>query len=151
MATSSAQQGATSGNELKLAVLIGLGTMVLLIVVWAFNRLIQPDEPQRPVPAWLSVSKVNAQTRDGRMLTVKVNFQVKNQDDLETLTPYEPVFKSLISEVGSSLRSDQATGSERIIEFGDTVRNAVNDYLNDQQVKPQVKRVAFEEFTLMPS
>lgn len=151
MATSSGKRNTTSGNELKLAVLVGLGALVLLLMAWAFNRLMQPQEPQRPVPAWLGVSKVNAQTADGRMLAVKVNLQLKNQNDLETLAPYEPVFKSLVTEAGASLSSDQAKGRDRIAQFGNTVRDSVNDYLNEQHVKPRVKRVAFEEFTLMPS
>lgn len=150
MATSSAGQGSSSGNELKLAMLIGIVALVLLLMAWAFNRLVQPEAPERPVPAWLGVSKVNAQTADGRMLTVKVNLLVKNKEDLEVLAPYEPVFKSLVTEAGSALSSDKTTGSERINQFGDTVRNSVNDYLNEQQVKPRVKRVAFEEFTLKP-
>ena len=35
------------------------------------------------------------------------------------------------------------------MQFGATVKESVNDYLNEQQVKARIKRVAFEEFKLM--
>ena len=150
MAIPSSRRLSFGGSEFKLAVLIGLATLVFLMAAWALNRLIQPSAPERPVPAWLGVSQVTAQTSDGRMLSVKVNLQVKNKDDLEVLAPYEPVFRSIVADTGSAMSSDEATGSERIIQFGKTVREEVNDYLDEQNVQPRVKRVAFEEFKLMP-
>lgn len=149
MATS-ATGSRKGGGEQKLAVLIGLVTVLLLAGAWMFNRLTKADEPARPVPVWLDVSPVTAQMADGRMLQVKVNLQVKDKDDLEVLAPYEPVFKSIVFETGSALSSSEARGSERIIEFGDTVLESVNDYLDEQRVQPKIKRVAFEEFKLMP-
>ena len=153
MATASTGQRGASGNELKLALLIGLGMMAVLLSVWAYNELISTnkEEVARPVPTWLGVSKVRAQTQDGRTLSVQVNFMLKDKDELEILTPYEPVFKSLVSQAGSELNTEQVTGSERILQFGETVRSSVNDYLNEQHVKPRIKRIAFEEFRLMPS
>lgn len=150
MAIPSARRRTFGGSEFKLAVLIGLATLAFLMVAWALNRLIQPSEPERPVPAWLGVSQVTAQTSDGRLLSVKVNLQVKNKDDLEVLAPYEPAFRSIVADTGAAMSSDQATGSERVIQFGKTVREEVNDYLEEQNVQPRVKRVAFEEFKLMP-
>ena len=138
------------GGEQKLAVLIGLVTGLLLLGAWGITRFTQAEDLSRPVPVWLGVSPVTAQTADGRMLQVKVNLQVKDKDDLEVLAPYEPVFKSIVFETGSALSSSEARGSERIIEFGDTVLESVNDYLDEQRVQPKIKRVAFEEFKLMP-
>ncbi|MGE5452348.1 MAG: flagellar basal body-associated FliL family protein [Acidobacteriota bacterium] len=151
-AASSGRRGA-SGTELKLAMLIGFGMVVVLLAVWAFNQMMAGSEEEiaRPVPTWLGVSKVAAQTADGRMLLVKVNFMLKDKDDLDTLTPYEPVFKSLVTELGTSMDSTQVHGSERILQFGEAVRESVNDYLNEQHIKPRIKRVAFEEFRLVPS
>ena len=65
------------------------------------------------------------------------------------LKPYEPAFKSLVAEAGSTLDSNDARGADRIMQFGATVKESVNDYLNEQQVKARIKRVAFEEFKLM--
>jgi flagellar basal body-associated protein FliL len=150
MAKPSGSARSSNGNEVKLAVLIGLGAFVFLLSAWGLNRLMQPSAPERPIPAWLGVSQVTAQTSDGRMLSVKVNLMLKNKDDLEVLAPYEPVFKSIVAETGQSLSSEETTGSERIVQFGKTVRESVNDYLEEQNVEPRVKRVAFEEFKLMP-
>lgn len=138
------------GGEQKLAVLIGLVTAMLLLGAWGITRFTKAEDTSRPVPVWLGVSPVTTQTADGRMLQVKVNLQVKDKDDLEVLAPYEPVFKSIVFETGSALSSSEARGSERIIEFGDTVLESVNDYLDEQRVQPKIKRVAFEEFKLMP-
>lgn len=150
MAIPSSRRLSFGGSEFKLAVLIGLATLVFLMAAWALNRLIQPSAPERPVPVWLGVSQVTAQTSDGRMLSVKVNLMLKNKDDVEVLAPYEPVFRSIVADTGASMSSDQATGSERIIQFGQTVKEEVNDYLHEQNVQPRIKRVAFEEFKLMP-
>ncbi len=153
MAAASTGQRGASGNELKLALLIGLGLAAVLLSVWAYNALVATnnEEMARPVPTWLGVSKVRAQTQDGRTLMVQVNFMLKDKDELEILTPYEPVFKSLVAQAGSELNTEEVTGSERVLQFGDAVRSSVNDYLNEQHVKPRIKRIAFEEFRLMPS
>ncbi|HET8869534.1 MAG TPA: flagellar basal body-associated FliL family protein [Aquabacterium sp.] len=150
MATSASPKF-TGGSELKLAVLIGMATVLFLMGAWAFNRIMgQPSEPERPKPTWLGVSPVRAQTSDGRMLSVKVNFMLKSKDDLDELTPYEPAFKSIVAEAGANLSSDDAIGRDNILHFGETVKASVNDYLNEQRIKPRVKRVAFEEFRLLP-
>ncbi|MDE2593026.1 MAG: flagellar basal body-associated FliL family protein [Burkholderiales bacterium] len=153
MAAASSSQRGASGNELKLALLIGLSMAVVLLSVWAYNQLVSnnAEEVVRPVPTWLGVSKVRAQTQDGRTLSVQVNFMLKDKEELEILSPYEPVFESLVAQVGSEFNTEQVTGSERILQFGDAVRSSVNDYLNEQHVKPRIKRIAFEEFRLMPS
>lgn len=153
MAAASTDQRGGSGSELKLVLLIGMGLIVVWLSVWAYNELVSTnnEEVTRPVPTWLGVSKVRAQTMDGRTLSVQVNFLLKDKDELAILSPYEPVFQSLVAQAGSDLDTEQITGSERILQFGDTVRQSVNDYLNEQHVKQRVKRVAFEEFRLTPS
>lgn len=150
MATATSSPRA-SGGELKLAILIGFVTLVALLGAWAYTRLSsQPEEPKRPVPTWLGVSPVTAQTADGRILSVKVNLLLKNEEDLDVLRPYEPAFKSLVAEAGSGFDATGLRGPDRILEFGVLVKESVNEYLNEQQVKPRIKRVAFEEFKLMP-
>lgn len=139
------------GSEVKLAVLIGLATVFFLMGAWAFNRIIgKADAPKHPEPTWLDVSPVKAQTADGRVLSVKVNLMLKDKDDLDVLKPYEPAFKAIVAQTGSNLSSEDAVGRERILQFGETLKGSINDYLNEERVKPRIKRIAFEEFRLLP-
>ena len=68
MATATSSPRA-SGGELKLAILIGLVTVVALLSAWAYTTAWLPSRrrPKRPVPTWLGVSPVTAQTADGRI------------------------------------------------------------------------------------
>lgn len=142
----------SGGSEVKLAVLIGTASFVLLMLAWGFNRLIlhSRSENRRPEPTWLSLSQVRSQTSDGRMLSVKVNLMLKDKDDLDELKPYTPAFKAIVAQTGSEMSSEDAVGSQRIVHFGESVKESINDYLNEERVKPRIRRVAFEEFRLMP-
>ena len=139
-------------SDMKLAVLIAVATLVCLLAARAYTQVASAEAaPQRPVPFWLTVSPISAQTMDGRRLSIKISLEAKNKTDLETLGHYEAAFKFLVAEVSLGFKLDEYQGSERIVQFGDKVAGSINNYLKEQHVSARIKRVTFEEFRLIPS
>ena len=130
---------------------VGLMAIVLGVSVWAYMQLMDGKSvQQRPVPAWLGVSKVIAQMSDGRMVNVKLNLRLKDQKAVDELTPHKPAFTALIQEAGTQVSHDDLQNSQGIKRFGGAIKSSINDYLEGQAVQAKVKDVAFDELMLLP-
>jgi flagellar basal body-associated protein FliL len=128
------------------------GALLLGLCVWAYTSLSsRATEQSKPAPAWLSVSKVLAQMSDGRMVKIKVDLRVQDQDALGSLKPQTPAFTALIEEVGGQMTHEELQGAEGMARLGSAIQTALNGYLKDQRVPERVKGVAFEELTLLPN
>jgi flagellar basal body-associated protein FliL len=140
----SSRDGALPLAFAAAALLLGLGA-------WAYTSFgAHSSEPSRPVPAWLTISKVMAQMSDGRMVKIKVDLRVQDKDAVGTLKPQTAAFTALIEEVGGHMSREDLQGSEGMARLGSAIQTALNDYLQEQRVPERVKGVAFEELTLLP-
>lgn len=130
---------------------IGLVMLVLALGVWAYTHLNSTDRTlDRPKPAWLAMPKMMAQMGDGRMLNLKVNLQLANDQAVDALKPHVPAFEALIQETGLRITKDDIQEAGRLKQFSQDIRTSLNGYLEDQAMSARVKGVAFEELMLMP-
>lgn len=138
-------------NDWLLELVIGVGVVVLGFGVWAYTHFASgPATPDRPKPAWLALPKVMAQMSDGRMVNIKVNLRLASDNAIGDLTPHVPAFKALIEETGTRLSRDDLQGAEGMKNLSRTIRTSLNGYLQERDLSPRVKDVAFEEMMLMP-
>lgn len=148
MATSTASSENRSDWVMEIS--IGLGILILGVGAWLFNTYAKPQASNRPVPIWLGISKVMAQMTDGRMLSVKVNLQLKNKDDQSILEPHATALKAVVEQVAADMNEDEITGPDAMVNLGDAIESGVNDYLREQHLKTRIKHVMFDEMVLMP-
>lgn len=130
---------------------VGVIAIVLGLAAWLFLQYSSKSAQEKPHPAWLAVSKVTAQTSDGRMVNIKVNLRLKDQHAIKELDPHIPAFAALIQEVGSEVSRDDLQNMQGIQHFGSLIRTSLNDYLEKQSVHAKIKDVAFDELMLLPS
>ncbi len=138
-------------SDWLLELVIGLAVVLLGAGVWAYTQFSsQKIDPNRPVPVWLSVPKVMAQTSDGRMINVKVNLRLAKDKDVDVLEPHIPAFKTLIQEASSGLTRDELKDQGGMAQFGKAVKASFNGYLASQDVSARIKDVAFDELMPLP-
>lgn len=137
-------------SDWKLGLAIGVATCALGWLAWMYAGPGKASADARPMPVWLGVSKVNAQTDSGQLLAFKVGLQVKKPEDLKVLTPHVPAMETMMRELGQSLTRDDLNSQDGISEFGQDIRRSINNYLRKQKVEPRVVTVAFEEIFLNP-
>lgn len=152
MTTAKKNDYSSSGiSDWLLELGIGLAVVVLVSGAWAYTYFVSPNiDPSRPVPVWLAVPKVMAQTADGRMVNVKVNLQLAKADDVSLLEPHVPAFKTLIQDVSTDISRDELKQPDGILQFGQAVKATFNSYLKSQDVSARVKNVAFDELMPLP-
>lgn len=143
-----ARSAGASDRALELG--IGLIMIVLAFSVWAYTQLGAESTQHKPRPIWLGISKVMAQMGDGRMVNMKVNLRLQDDDALDSLSAHVPAFKALIETTGAQMSRDTLQGREGMHNLGTAIRDTLNNYLDDHAVKERVKDVAFEELMLMP-
>lgn len=141
---------ATDRRDWTPGLLVGLGVMLTAALVWAYSMLGGTPGTDRPRPIWLGLDKVVSQLSDGRMMAVKVNFELKNVKDSQALQDYQAALTVLVRDVAATLSHDDLRGSEGMKRYGAALHAATNDYLHRQGLPGRVKAVAFEELVLMP-
>lgn len=137
-------------SDWKLGLAIGVAACALGGLAWMYAGPGKASANARPMPVWLGVSKVNAQTDSGQVLAFKVGLQVKKPDDLKVLTPHVPAMETMMRELGQNLTREDLNSEDGISEFGQDIRRSINNYLRKQKVEPRVVTVAFEEIFLNP-
>lgn len=142
----------TSGiSDWLLELAIGAFVLVLGVSVWAYTHFSsQKLEQTKPVPVWLTVPKVMAQTSDGRMFNVKFNLRLGKQKDVSVMEPHIPAFKTLVQEAGTQMSRDDMKDADGLVRFGKTVKTSLNGYLKAQDVQARVKDVALDEIMFLP-
>jgi flagellar basal body-associated protein FliL len=141
---------ASERRDLAPGLLIGLGTMLIAGLVWGYSVLSGAASSEHAKPTWLGLDKVISQMADGRMIAVKVNFELKKGSDLQALEGHSSAFSSLVQGVAATMSYDELKDTDGIKHYGSAVKTAVNEYLGDRQLDGRVKAVAFEELVLMP-
>lgn len=151
MAVAETESPSTGVSDWLLELAIGVIVILLGGSVWAYSHFSNKSPSQeRPKPAWLAVPKVMAQMSDGRMVDVKLNLQLSKEDDAATLQPHMPAFTALIQATGVSTTHDDLQQQGGVARFGQSIRDSLNDYLEEQDMSARIKTVAFEEMMLMP-
>ena len=134
-----------------LQAIMGLAVVLLGMGVWLYlSNNGAPAAQDKPRPVWLGVSEVLAQMSDGRMVNVKVNLKLGNEQAIAELAPHKPAFQALIQEAGTQVSREDIQGPEGMRHFGATLRDTLNGYLEEQDVPTRIKQVVFDELTLMP-
>jgi flagellar basal body-associated protein FliL len=146
----SSRTSAKRNSDWTLAAGIGLGTLLTAASVWAYARSTSPMEIDRPVPAWLGVTRAMPQMSDGRMLAVQVQLRLDDQEAVAQLGPMGPAFKGLVMDVAHDLSRDDLVGTEGMKQYGKAIKAAINEYLAEQHRNERVRKVDFEELLVMP-
>jgi flagellar basal body-associated protein FliL len=138
-------------RDWMLELSVGVMAVVLGTGVWIYTQL-SDSKPtiERPHPVWLGVNKVMAQMSDGRMVNVKVNLRLKDQNAVAELDPHKPAFIALIQEAGTQISRDELQDTKGIKHFSTVIKSSLNDYLEEQSVHAKVKDVVFDELMPMP-
>lgn len=139
----------TKDNDWTLAIVITVGALLVGLGAWFVTQWSAMDKPRHGA-VWLTVPKVISQLADGRMVSVKINLQLRNRDNPEALEGHQPALKAMIEQVGTTITRDDLKGADGIQRYGRAIQRAINGYLDDQQVDERVKMVAFDELILMP-
>jgi flagellar basal body-associated protein FliL len=151
MAATAARAVPSRNNDRTLAIGVSLGALLMIAAIWAWARSASaPAVTDRPIPAWLGVNRVIAQLTDGRMLKVRVDLQLQDQDAVHSLTPHQEAFRSMVEEISAEMSRDELQGPEGMTRLAGHIRSASNSYLAEQRIPHRVKDVMFEEWTLMP-
>lgn len=151
MATAKTESPSSGLSDWLLELAIGVVVIVLGGSVWAYSHLSNKSPLQdRPKPAWLAVPKVMAQMSDGRMVDIKLNLQLSKQGDAAALEPHMPAFTALIQATGVSTTHDDLQQQGGVARFGQSIRDSLNNYLEEQDMSARIQTVAFEEMMLMP-
>lgn len=137
-------------SDWLLELLIGVTVVVLALGVWAYSHLSTNAPQDKPRPVWLGISKVITQMADGRMVSVKVNLRLTDENAVAQLEPHIPAFKALIQEAGTQASHDELQSREGMSRFGKAIVTNINDYLNEHEAATKVKSLAFDELILMP-
>lgn len=140
----------SGASDRMLELGIGLVMIVLALSVWAYTQLGAKGTQHKPRPIWLGISKVMAQMGDGRMVNMKVNLRLQDNDALDRLSAHMPAFKALIQEAGAQMSRDTLQGSDGMRNLATAIRDTLNSYLDEHAVQAHIKDVAFEELMLMP-
>lgn len=137
-------------QEWLLAITAALLTAVVALCVWLYTVLSSGDTfSRRPQPVWLGVPKVVSQMSDGRVMEVKVNLQLKDENTASDLSGHVHAFATMIQEVGTSMTKTDIRGVEGMTNYGLAIRESLNDYLEERDIEGRVKHVAFDELTLV--
>lgn len=138
-------------SDWLLEAAIGLIVLVLGVTVWVVSHY-SDNKPvhDRPKPVWLGMSKVMAQMSDGRMVSMKINLKLSDDEAVKELDPHMPAFKSLIQDAGAKVTREDLQERDGLKHFSAALRGTLNGYLEDHDVSGRVKDIAFEEFMLMP-
>lgn len=137
-------------SDWLLELVIGVTVVVLALGVWAYSHFSANTPQDKPRPVWLGISKVITQMADGRMVSVKVNLRLTDEQAVGQLEPHIPAFKALIQEAGTQVSHDELQSREGMLNFGKAIVTNVNDYLDEREVATKVKSLAFDELILMP-
>jgi flagellar basal body-associated protein FliL len=149
-AVNNSRSTASGLSDHLLELLIGVTVLVLAGAVWLYSQASDGPETKRPRPVWLSVPKVIAQMTDGRMVNVKVNLHLDQQDAVDELADHLPAFQTLIQEIGTQTAREDIQDREGMKRFGGQISESLNAYLDGQRTQGRIKNVAFEELTLLP-
>lgn len=151
MAVVDSPSPASSGlSDWLLELVIGVTVVVLAVGVWAFTHYSDQTAQDKPTPVWLGVAKVMAQMSDGRMVSIKVNLRLDDEDAVDQLEPHIPAFKALIQETGTQLSREELQGREGMKHFAKAIVGTLNGYLDERNEPARIKSLAFEELMLMP-
>jgi len=137
-------------SDWLLELVIGVTVVVLAVGVWAFTHYSDQTAQDKPTPVWLGVAKVMAQMSDGRMVSIKVNLRLDDEDAVDQLEPHIPAFKALIQETGTQLSREKLQGREGMKHFAKAIVGTLNGYLDERNEPARIKSLAFEELMLMP-
>lgn len=140
-----------ANTDRTLAIVVSLGALMLITAIWAWARsATAPAVTERPAPAWLAINRVIAQLTDGRMLKVRVDLQLQDQEAVSSLTPHQEAFRSMVEEISADMSHEELRGPEGMTRLAGHIRSASNSYLAEQRIPHRVKNVMYEEWTLMP-
>lgn len=137
------------GSDWTLAIGIALGALLVAFSTWIYTQWSSMEKPRNGT-VWLDVPEVQSQLADGRMLSVKVNLKLRSRDNPNMLEGHEPALKAMIEQVGTTMTRSDIKGQEGIQRYGQAIQQAINGYLDDQQIEGRVKTVAFNELVLLP-
>ena len=138
-------------SDRNLGVIVAAGALLVIGAVWGWSRYAATPSTERPRPAWIGVNRVIAQMTDGRMLKVKVDLNVEDDDAVSALRTHQDAFRSLVEEVSAEMNTEDVQGPDAMRALAHEIQSSVNAYLEQQQVPERVKDVMFEEWTLLPS
>jgi flagellar basal body-associated protein FliL len=141
----------TQGNDRLLGLIVAGVAVLAIAAAWGWARLAAAPATERPRPAWLGVNRVIAQLNDGRLLKVRVDLRLTDQDAVSALTPHQDAFKALVEEVGGDMSRAELEGAEGMQTMAQEIRHTLNSYLASQRMPQRVRAVMFGEWTLLPS
>jgi flagellar basal body-associated protein FliL len=146
----SSRTSVKKNSDWTLAAGIGLGTLLVAASVWAYARSTGPADMDRPVPAWLGVTRAMPQMADGRVLAVQVQLRLDDQEAVAKLSAMGPAFKGLVMDVAHTMDREDLVGAEGMLYYGKAIKHTINEYLAEQHRSERVRKVDFEELLVMP-
>ncbi len=149
--TSRPSPGPARSNDRLLSLIVAGVAVLAIAAVWGWSRLTAAPSNERPKPAWLSISQVIAQLNDGRMLKVRVDLHLADQDAVSALTPHQEAFKTMVEELSGEMSREELEGPEGMVTLAKDIRTTLNRYLASQRIPQRVRGVMFNEWTLLPS
>ncbi len=138
-------------NDRVLSLMVAGVAILVIAGVWAWSRLAEAPSTERPKPAWLGISRVIAQLNDGRVLKVRVDLHLTDQDAVSALTPHQDAFKSIVEEISGDMSREELEGAEGMLILAKKIRRTANSYLASQRIPQRVRGVMFDEWTLLPT
>jgi flagellar basal body-associated protein FliL len=150
-ATAPSTAGPKRANDRMLSLIVAGVAILAIAAVWGWSRLAEAPSTERPKPAWLGITRVIAQLNDGRLLKVRVDLHLSDQDAVNALTPHQDAFKSMVEEISGDMSREELEGTEGMVILAKKIRRTANSYLASQRIPQRVKGVMFDEWTLLPS
>jgi len=142
---------ATRGGDRRFALVVSAITVLLIAAIWLWTRYAALPSDDRPKPAWFGIDRVMAQMTDGRMIKLRINLQVQDQSEVVSLYPHQRALKALVEVTSSEMNRDDMSGPDGMTKLANTLQDTINGYLSEQRVDIQVRKVVFDEWTLLPS
>lgn len=137
-------------DEWVVGLAVTLAAVLTALSVWVYTQWSSLSDQGRPRPTWQTMPKVISQLADGRMVSVKVNFQLKDAHSAGVIEEHEPAVRAMIQSVGTTMTRTDIKGPQGIERYGQAIRDSVNGYLAEREMDDRVKTVAFDELILMP-
>ncbi len=146
-----AQPVRARANDRMLSLIMGGVALLVVAALWGWSRFASSATVERPRPAWLGITRVIAQLNDGRMLKVRVDLHLADQDAVKALTPHQDAIKAMVEEVSGDMSQEDVEGTNAMPILARELRATVNHYLASQRLPQRVRGVMFDEWTLLPS
>ena len=133
-----------------MAVWLGVGLLALALLSWMGLRWVRSDSIEQPVPVWVKLPLVESQMADGKMLSVEVGLEMRNQRSEGALDDYKGAMAATVQAALQRQTRQTMEGPEGMRLFAGQIKIALNDFLRDRDEEERVRSVQFQQFTLLP-